>query len=247
MNELSNLKIKKEIALKNNDIYLYNEYIYKCLSLDYKNLEPYLRDCNNLINYECYEDALKLYKILINLNYNNYEVQLEYLKNKLDEVKFEKSMDELEIKNYKKHINFGKKYYELKDYESALYFYVLGLNKTKHNIFNYYIGKCLYKLNYNDDAIKYLEKYNLKGTKKISKSILYLTRLYIYKERDIMRKKNNKEEYFKLNNSIRIRNNILLEKCKKLSTLGDFEFILDNLYIKKNKKVFLKEYNHKIH
>ena len=223
----SNILLKKEKSKKNNDIHDFIKQSYKYLKIEHRDLFYTISDCNYLINKGYIKEAKELFKIIVNLNNNKYNVQINYLQNKLNEIKFEQQMSKEDVKNYTLCMEFGRYYLEEEKYEDALKYFIKGLHLTNHNIFNYYIGKTYYKLGIYDYAINYFEKYYNKGTYKIGKCTLYLCRAY---------------KYTSTNHEIRNknfinRNNNLLQKCLNISLLGDYEFVLDNLFMSDRTKL----------
>lgn len=74
----------------------------------------------------------------------------------------------------------GKEEYQNSNLKKSCAYYQAGLSEMKQNIFNYYFGKMLYKLEHFYQAKKYLERYITQGGEKCAKASLYL--FYIYKK-----------------------------------------------------------------
>lgn len=158
---------KKNYFLKNNDINSFIKTIYILLDNGYGSYDYYLNDVNYLINYDL-NISLELLKKVKNKYHleNNYKVK--YLENKINE----KNNSYTEIEQY--FINKGKKSCKINDFKYALVTYYTALEVTNNNVFNYYLGKILFKLKDYKSSEYYLNRYMLTGAQKYSKSLLYL-------------------------------------------------------------------------
>ena len=103
-----------------------------------------------------------------------YQPQILYLKNKINE---EKAYQELGIEQkeaYTKAITKGREYYHANNLSTAYNYYTYGKYITNHPIFDYYIGKILFKSQKQDEAYKYFKIYIKNGGEKYLKALLYL-------------------------------------------------------------------------
>lgn len=71
----------------------------------------------------------------------------------------------------------GRRALNEKQYQEAIYYFGLGIQETNNNIFNYYIGKTLYKARKYQEAKPYLLEYIKKGASKTTKALLYLEKI----------------------------------------------------------------------
>ena len=146
-----------------------------------------------------------IYSYIINsFPISNYKRQLNCLKNMIIERKKYLELSGLEQRRYNflkargrrlyRNCNLNRKYnydmeakllYRKEKLEEAYDYYLAGLYVTQHNIFNYYLGKMCYKNRYVEEAREYLENYIKNGGEKLSKSLLYLNRIYRIKKMEI--------------------------------------------------------------
>ena len=156
------------------------------------------------------DEAEYIYSYIItSLPIFNYKRQLNCLKNMILERKKYLDLSESQKEQYKFLQAEGKKLYKKCDLvkecncdietkilykkeklAEAYDYYLTGLYVTQHNIFNYYLGKMCYKNRYVEEAREYLENYIKNGGEKLSKSLLYLNRIYRIK------KMKNKSQFF---------------------------------------------------
>lgn len=129
------------------------------------------------------ETSEQLYDFLCEMYLTkSYNKQLKCLKNKISERKQYLSLSVAQQKQYDYFIQKGKEEYQKSNLIGAYNYYLTGLDLTQHPIFNYYLGKILYKKGYYDYALQFLELYKKTGGQKQSKTLLYL--YYIYKKRE---------------------------------------------------------------
>ena len=162
--------IKKDMALKKDDLNKYIENTYILYNLNYGSCDFYLKDINYLIEKDL-ETAKKLLNEVTCKYKNIDEYKLEYLKNKIKE----KEMKKHDMVDY--YLKKGHEAYNKFDLKYALIVYYLALTTTKDNVFNYYVGKIAYKLKDYECARRYLNIYILNGAEKASKSLLYLYKI----------------------------------------------------------------------
>lgn len=103
----------------------------------------------------------------------DYFEEIKYLQNKINEKKLYLDLDEDQKKVYDKAIIEGRKCYHENDLIGAYDYYTYGKHITAHPIFDYYIGKILYKSR-EDSAYTYLATYASHGGEKLLKALLYL-------------------------------------------------------------------------
>lgn len=72
----------------------------------------------------------------------------------------------------------GKDFYNLGDYERAFYHYELAKDETNHPIFDYYLGKMLYKQGRYLEALPYFQEYFSHGGEKMEKCLIYMLKIY---------------------------------------------------------------------
>ena len=117
--------------------------------------------------------ASKLLEELIPIT-DGYEEEIKCLQNKINEKKLYQSLTEDKKRTYDKIMEKGRAYYHANDFYTANDCYVFGMDITNHPIFDYYIGKMLYKIGKLDDAYYHLSKYREHGGEKLLKSLVYL-------------------------------------------------------------------------
>lgn len=172
------------------------------------------------------EKAMMLYNNIFRLyNVENYKLELDCLKNMILEKKNYLMLDKNRKKQYDDLEKKGKIAYKEDRIDDALNYYLLGLHITNHNIFNYYLGKMYYKSGNLEEALLYLERYKKNGGEKLSKCLLYLSKIHIYNK-----KFKKKDEYEK---DIIILNRFFKQDFKfnrkKQKINRDFEFFDCNI------------------
>ena len=184
----------KEICTENEVVDILKRNFGKDFKLDLISLARYT---HKLIPINI-EEAQYIYSYIINLYPTYiYKVQLNCLKNMILERENYLKLSEKEQKQFNfiqkkgkelyKRCNLSKRYsydmeakllYRKETLDEAYDYYLAGLYITQHNIFNYYLGKICYKNNRHEEACKYLETYIKNGGEKLSKSLLYLNKIY---------------------------------------------------------------------
>lgn len=221
--------IKRDKCLKQNKVAGVLRQIDELLKIETKDMSTYLIDCNFLINNNRIKEAKQLLEVIINLNNGKFNNKITYLKNKIAKIDFENNMTPQERREYIINKEAGDYFSDNGNHLEALFYYKRGLTLTGHNDFNYYIGKTFCKLRINDEAIKYLNEYNLNGSDKFIKSTLYLCIMNNAEIKEKKKNSNNQKKIIEMNNKVRKTNNELLFFCEEVSVLGDFEFKLGNL------------------
>ena len=108
-----------------------------------------------------------------------YQSQILYLKNKINEERAYKELGKEQKEIYAKAITKGREQYHDNNLSAAYDYYAYGKYITNHPIFDYYIGKILYKYKNNDEAYKYFKVYIEKGGEKYLKALLYLAAIEV--------------------------------------------------------------------
>lgn len=124
------------------------------------------------------EIAIKLLKDLSPKN-PKYEPQILYLKNKINEEKAYQELGKEQKEVYAKAIQKGREYYQANNLPTAYDYYTYGKYITNHPIFDYYIGKILYKNKNQEEASKYFKIYIENGGKKYLETLLYLAAIEV--------------------------------------------------------------------
>ena len=130
----------------------------------------YLKKINELIKKEDTITAKKLLEKTNTDEFNEYRYYIRHLNAKINELS--KTEKELTYLTYAK-ISLDKR-----RYEDALSVFYEGLITTKNNIFNYYVGRALYKMGYQLEALPYLKKYVKNGGFKLSNALLLITIIF---------------------------------------------------------------------
>ena len=104
----------------------------------------------------------------------NYQPQIRYLKNKINEERAYQELGKEQKEVYVKAITKGREQYHNNNLSTAYDYYTYGKYITNHPIFDYYIGKILYKNKNKDEAYKCFKNYIENGGEKYLKALLYL-------------------------------------------------------------------------
>lgn len=159
----------------------------------------YLKNINELIKNKDIETAKKLLEKTNTDKFNEYRYYIRHLNAKLSELN--KTEEEI------KYIVYAKLSINKHRYEDALSIYYDRLINTNKNIFNYYVGRALYKMGYQLEALPYLKKYIRYGGYKLSNALLLIT--IIYRNHNL---KKESEKYIK--------------KCAKINEFNDSNYKL---------------------
>lgn len=167
----TNEKIQNEsFSLQNRPIEILKESTNKALEKSIVSKKQIMIEIEKLIDTD-----LERAKILLSLfTDKEYIEEIFYLKSRVLEKETYLSYDEETKNNYHKFLNAGKAALKAKKYEEAFSYFQTGMNKTRDNIFNYYIGKNFYKAGYFIEARAHLEEYIRNGGSKYSKALFYL-------------------------------------------------------------------------
>lgn len=175
------------------------------------------------------QKAEKLYSCISQCRHiENYSIELKCLKNMIAE---RKQYLELSLEQQKQYDIFKSKgsiLYREYDLQRAYDYYLAGLFVTNHNVFNYYLGKICYKKGNFNEACKHLETYIEHGGEKLSKSLLYLSRIY--------RNRQNEKKYLEYVQNISQLSRFFEENFEFLDTdsLDEENDYIKNREMKKN-------------
>lgn len=145
---------------------IYNNYIYS---------KKVLNMVDKVISRDPAVASLLLDKVVENYaDVNGTSIEVNYLRNKINEEKHYLFLSPPDKQVYDICIRKGREEYDKKEYDNALNYYQAAALITEHPIFDYYIGKILYKMGKMDKAYEYMQKYEKHGGKKELHSLLYL-------------------------------------------------------------------------
>lgn len=178
------VKLKEKV----NDVYMQNnsgrdDIINKLIDSSNTDEEKYLMirrlDIKQqliIIDKMIKEDLETATKLLEELSHKsvNYQPQIRYLKNKINEERAYQELGKEQKEAYAKAITKGREQYHDNNLSTAYDYYTYGKYITNHPIFDYYIGKILYKNENKDEAYKYFKNYIENGGEKYLKVLLYL-------------------------------------------------------------------------
>lgn len=173
-------KIVKNNFLTNEEIRLNlssEKYIDLVDFNDNKQVKIMLNDINKILKENPKKAKCLLDKLKSNVYYNKYKLGITMLYNTIKETNEVEELD-----NEKKQIFYNIKECASKEYKEGNYinaydYYLAGKYITENNIFNYYIGKMLFKTENFTDAYNYFSEYKKKGGEKLSKCLLYMTEI----------------------------------------------------------------------
>lgn len=129
------------------------------------------------------------------------EITVKTLTNKINEKKLYLILSEKGKAQYHQFKKDGQKAYRSGNLEKAYEIYSKAEYEIKHPIFDYYVGKILYKLGMYNEAKKRIEKYLENGGEKTSKALIYLLGIEV--------KNSNHKQVNKYKDLINIVNNDL--------------------------------------
>lgn len=132
----------------------------------------------NYIDKLIYKDEEVALAVLNNLSsqmdFSNYLTEINWLKNKIVERKKYNDLDDIHKEFYDLCIRKGLECIDTEKYEEALKYFEIGKTKTKHPIFDYYIGKTYFKLKNSNNAFNSLSAYEKNGGEKFVKTAILL-------------------------------------------------------------------------
>lgn len=168
----------------------------------------HLRDINNLIKEKKLDEATILLNKLPKEIVSSNKIIVKYLRGKITELNSRDEEDNIAF-------YYSKLYNYKGEYEKSLSIYYDMLVKTNKNIYNYYVGRSLYKMGYQLEALEYLNKYIKKGGFKLPNALLICT--------IILR---NHKRYKTLN--------VYMKRCQVINFFNESNFELIEYDYKKN-------------
>lgn len=182
----------------------------------YKSRQVSLRQLIIIANELIYLDTMKAKKLIkfIKKHRNSirFEIELRYLKGKLNEKELYFSMDENESDRFEYLLQKAKKYTLSKKYTEAYYCYEAAYYISQNPIIYYYIGKIYFKLNMFEEAKDMFNNYLQCGGEKILKCLLYLS-IISNCELD----KESLDNYIKMSKKIEALEDINFDIAKRLN------------------------------
>ncbi len=143
-----------------------------------KTIQERLIEIKDLISVDL-DDAKDILKSVILDNKNDfYLMEIEYISNMIKEEEMYRELYSTQKKQYDCLKALGRSFYELNDYERAYYQYERAKKETNHPIFDYYLGKMLYKQRKYLEALPYFQEYLSHGGKKMPNCLLYMIKIH---------------------------------------------------------------------
>lgn len=184
--------INKYCALKNiflnlDEISLLIDKVILIKISNRKNIENEIHEIKSLISdNKLLEAEVKLGNINNFRNYKGKKLQINLLKNFLNEIKEIQRLKESNLYDiYEEYKRLGKLNYYYGDYYNAYQYFMAGYYLTNANIFKFYMARCLLFMGKTKEAMSLFIEYNKKGYSKILKSYKFLmtNRCFNCKER----------------------------------------------------------------
>lgn len=107
-----------------------------------------------------------------------YLMEIEYVTNMIREEELYQGLTSNQKMNYNCLKMLGRDFYESGDLERAYYHYEFAKEEIGHPIFDYYLGKMLYKQGKYLEALPYFQEYLSHGGKKLPDCLLYLIKIF---------------------------------------------------------------------
>lgn len=146
-----------------------------CIYNNYIDSKKALNMIDKVINRDPAVASLLLDKVVEHYrDVNDTDIEVDYLRNKIKEEKQYLFLSSSDKNVYDTSIEKARVEYDEKEYDNALNYYQAAALITEHPIFDYYMGKVLYKMGKLDEAYEYMQKYESHGGKKELHSLLYL-------------------------------------------------------------------------
>lgn len=182
--------------------------------IDYYSL---LQEINTLVEKDPKLGQELLDKVKYDANANKYNLELSVMKNKAREINDINSLSEEDRVLYNKIRSKAKALMKVKNYKGAYEEYCKGKELFNLPIFDYYIGRTLYKIG--DTSAKYnLISYVKNGGRKTAKALLYLDNIAWYDGNDS-------------------QSNTFREDIERINTLERNGFVYKNYNNDFNKKI----------
>ncbi len=119
-------------------------------------------------------------EMLDQIDRQTYSIEYNYLLGMIKEQERLAEYDSKKREKYEEYLNLGIGALDNCDYAAAYNYFAAGYDATKNNIFNYYMGKALFKEGNKRAAYPYFDGYTRLGGSKLPKALLYLMSSYIH-------------------------------------------------------------------
>lgn len=165
-----------KVAVDNKDVCKIFSILHDIRHTSVKDNKLLIQGIYILIENNFLEESMSLIE---DINFSkSYKEQIKILSKMLREQLFLLNLSEEELSVYDDAISMGRYYYQMDDYSKAYDTYTWGSYITNAPIFNYYIGKILYKMHRYKEARDYFLKYVEIGGSKLDKAYLYLSKIF---------------------------------------------------------------------
>lgn len=125
------------------------------------------------------DSSKKILQSIILDNKNDfYLLEINYISNIIREEELYQELTLVQKEHYNCLVAVGKDYSESGDYETAFSHYMLAKERTNHPVFDYYLGKMLYKQRKYPEALSYFQEYFSHGGEKLPNCLLYMKMIY---------------------------------------------------------------------
>lgn len=145
-------------------------------NFDYGSLDT--KDLVMMIEKEVEIDLERAKVMLSFVDKSTNPIEYQYLYGMIREKEIYFKYDDGMKKKFDEYLSKGRIALENKDYTQAYNLFVAGYDATKNNIFNYYMGKTLFKSESRIAACPYFIVYNRFGGSKLPRALLYTMSIY---------------------------------------------------------------------
>lgn len=145
--------------------------------------------------------------------FNKYNIEIEYLKCRVEEVKKYNALSPDKKQIYDTARRTGHNRCSRDKFEPAENMYREAYEQTKHPVFEYYIGKTLYKQGKVEEGKKYLLRYAEHGGEKLVQCLLFLARIATEEKTDGLNKYIKRQH--KIYNTFGFRRVLLINNTDK--------------------------------
>lgn len=160
-------------SFESDDHYL--NYFNNLVGRGYVSVNNILLDVEKMIKLGYVEQASDILSVLPGMReFESYSLEVDYLNNFLNEKIEYLKLDDDKRLTYIDLKTRGSKLYHAKKYREAFKLYEQAYEMTGLNIFEYYIGKCLFRMKRLEYAEEYLLRYLEHGGEKREKTLLFL-------------------------------------------------------------------------
>lgn len=141
-------------------------------------IQERLIEIKNLVstNLDSAKDILQ--SVILDNQNDYYSMEIEYVTNMIKEEEMYQGLTSNQKIHYDCLMMLGRDFYERGSCQRAYYHYDLAKEETRHPIFDYYLGKMLYKQGKYLEALPYFQEYLSHGGKKLPNCLWYLTKIY---------------------------------------------------------------------